>query len=131
LFSFEFLVSNNADYLGRSDDLTDLSILDISFSGANADLFSVSNLRAGVILGEQEEFAFNIDFLSNIAQDISAQVTFKTDQLASLGENGLEFVFDLSATVLDTEVVSVPRTLGIFGLSILALGYMRRRSKQR
>lgn len=121
----EFEILNTANFLGMTNDLTSLSLLNAEFSGVNADLFSLDGFMPGMVLGEQQNTTFNISFLSLIETAFSVDLTFSTDQFASFGEIGQDFVFTLTGRFADIQTpVSAPVTSTV--LILFAWMFIRR-----
>jgi hypothetical protein len=122
--SFLFEISNLANSLGYADDLTSLTLLDAQFSGLHSDLFSLDGFVLADAVSEQQSVSFNVDFMSLIETAFSVNLTFFTDQYATFGGVGQEFVFDIRGRFTDniTEVpASAHFSLLLFGLGLLLL----------
>jgi hypothetical protein len=130
--TFLFEIANLTNSLGYADDLTNLTLLDAQFSGLHSDLFSLDGIVLGDVLSEQQSVGFNVDFMSLIETAFSVNLTFFTDQYATFGGSGQEFVFDIRGRFTDhlTEVPAPAHLiLLLFGLGLLLLKFFAKSKK--
>lgn len=109
-------------------NLTDLTILSATISGADAAFFSLSNFTPGMVLSKNELFNLWVTFNNyNHSEGLrNATLTLVTDQNAAFGQAGTTFTWNLSAQAIPepTSISSLVLALGI------GLGWKQRRRRK-
>lgn len=101
-------------------NLTDLTILSATISGADAACFSLTNFTPGMVLDKNALFNLGLQF-TNIGHTIAtrnATLTIVTDQNAALGQAGATFTWNLTAQAIPEPSSFVVCTLAL-GLGFL------------
>ena len=119
----DLIVSNiTLDDNGGNDDLTTLTLVDYTITGADADKFSLTTPLGTILKGDDLTLTIEFDPMST-AGDFDAVLTLFTDEDAPLGGDGNVYQWSLTGTS------RVPAPAGIWiGLIGLA-GMMRRRGR--
>ncbi len=124
--TFGFDVFNTSMDLGFADPLTDLTILDMTFTGLNADYFSLESFLPRLLLHEGNSQAINFLFNAPNPGSFDVFLTISTDQFAPLGGTGEEFSYQLTGSALvpvpapASSILFMLGLLGIFGRHRLA-----------
>jgi hypothetical protein len=106
--------------------LTDLKLLSYSFSGPNADEFSLPNFTPGQLLVKGGSFDLQIDFTSaGTIGTHTASLTLVTDQNAASGANGLSFSYPLLVNAVP-EPGSLALLIAAFGSLGLTIMWRKR-----
>ncbi len=108
---------------GDLGPLTDLTIVDVLFSGPDSALFSLGSSIIGTVLAADESVLFDVLFEGDYPfGPRTATLTIVTDQNAPLGSIGASFSYDLQGMA-----VPEPSSLALLGLGALGLICCRRR----
>lgn len=118
------------------DELTDLTILNVGISGADAGLFSLDGISAGDVIAGDSLLDFLVGFAPTAVGSFSATLTFLTDVNAPFGVAGESYSFTLTGQGRNPapppgpnpDPVPAPATLLLLGLGLLGLGATRRRN---
>ncbi|MBN2292771.1 MAG: PEP-CTERM sorting domain-containing protein [Pirellulales bacterium] len=123
--SFYLDISNiTTDDNGGDTTLTDLTLLDFSITGDEADLFEMVGFTPGMVLHKDDNCCIELRYNGTGALGTAnATLTLFTDEGAALGGDGLDYSYNIMAIV-----VPEPSTISLllFGLASL-LCYRRRR----
>ena len=107
---------------GDLGDLTSLTLLGATFTGADAGLFSLDGFTPGMVLRAGDMAPLALSFLPAAKGAFEATLTFLTDQNAAFGADGTAFSFRLRGVGVP-EPSGLALTLAGFG----ALAAVRRR----
>jgi len=121
-------VSNDSSDLGAPNVLTDLTLLDVLLSGADAAQFTLEGWTPGTVLSEGGLLDLALRPVAGFAGDFELTLTFVTDQFANPGQVGKQFEYRLSGSVTPVPEASV-WGLTLAGLAMV-LGLRRRALRQ-
>ena len=128
--SISFDIFNLSNDLGFSDLLTDLSILNIQFTGVHADYFSLNNLFSIDVIHEQESQNFDFTITPDMYESFDVTMSISTDQYADFNANGREFTFNFFGTVLPVDVPE-PSAFILMMTGVAGLFYRRKKFKNK
>ena len=121
---YSLTLYNLSTNVGSASILTDLSLLNISFTGANAGLFSISTAPAAFLSeGGSSVLSFNYTLPSNGVLDASLLIS--TDESAGFGLTGKGFSYTLGASA-----VPEPANTALILILVVGVGaHWRRRNR--
>ena len=113
---------------GDLGNLTDLTLLDATITGPDADAFDLLNFTPGMVLSAGDLFDLLIQFNPDMLGELNATLTILTDQGAAFGQPGQSFQYQLTG-------VGTPEPASILVWSLLfaslLVGWVRMQQRRR
>jgi len=93
-------ITNDVTDPGNLADLTDLTLLDISFGGPDAGVFAVPGFVVGTVVHANDSWLLNVSFMPLVDGSFDGSLRIDTDQFASVGAPGQTFTYTLEGNAI-------------------------------